>query len=80
MTANTHKIGVQNEGEEQKGRKIYNIEVENRRENKGEIGRRTDREGGEIKGEELLQKLFTHTKKSKNIPDDYRKEKIEVDL
>lgn len=54
MTANTHKIGVQNEGEEQKGRKIYNIEVENRRENKGEIGRRTDREGGEMKGEELL--------------------------
>lgn len=41
----------------QKGRKIYNTEVENRRENKAEICHRTDREGGQMK--ELLQKLFT---------------------
>lgn len=47
----------------QKGRKIYNTEIENRRENKGEIGHRTDREGEERKGKELLQKLFTKINK-----------------
>lgn len=65
----------------QKGRKIYNTEVENRRENKAEICHRTDREGGQMK--ELLQKLFTKKKiyiYSQNTPDDYRKEKVEVDL
>lgn len=53
----THtKLGFRMKVRSQKGRKIYNTEVENRRENKAEICHRTDREGGQMK--ELLQKLF----------------------